>query len=532
MYSRAALLGVLSLLIVGTAAAVPNDVTFTRNGQTITGLQVSAFVGDNVIGRFGATEDGIYSVDAEVGQKVFFQLTSLAGKTFVAEGMMTGGVVTIEVPVPSTPNDAMQTDACQDYPLGEILPGVTTGTTIGATTDFGFPSPCGTASITSPGVWYTFLGTGNDTVLSMCENSSNGFADFDTKLSVFCPDCAEPICVDGNDDEAGCNFHSTVGPFGTEAGATYLVLVHGFGGAVGNFGLDYIDTGVPSASAVACLPPPPVGACCDCNAPPFNCVETTEDECAARGGQYSGDDSECFTIVQPRFESAPGIAFGGAAGQPSFIQDTVLIDCAAWPDIITDVNIELQISHTWIGDLSIDITHDDTGTSQNIWDNRCGSTQNINATADDEGTETLCSVVAAGPANQTFYSPAVAALGPLNVFDGEPLCGSWTLSILDTFPSLDDGTLNAWAVTLDPTDIISNCPDQNNALCFLCDGGGLGDDDDDDYAGGGGNVSNLDLSSESVDAGSSNESFQFDTHAGDSTRRVRDQEDSRKLDRR
>lgn len=129
-------------------------------------------------------------------------------------------------------------DLCQDAEDLDV-PSTTGGTTLGATfDDVGF---CGTAN-TAPGVWYTVVGTGNTMTISTYENNSSGSANYDTKLSVFCDDCDDLLCVAGNDDEPGCNFHSTAS-WCSQAGETYHILVHGFGSATGNFDLAVLDDG-------------------------------------------------------------------------------------------------------------------------------------------------------------------------------------------------------------------------------------------------------------------------------------------------
>jgi hypothetical protein len=61
--------------------------------------------------------------------------------------------------------------------------------------------------------------------------------------------CEDLICVTGNDDGVNCGLTSFTGPFPGEVMTHYYVLVHGFGGAKGNFSL------VLSASD-KCSPPP------------------------------------------------------------------------------------------------------------------------------------------------------------------------------------------------------------------------------------------------------------------------------------
>jgi len=171
-------------------------------------------------------------------------------------------------------------DYCSDA-IAVAVPSVTAGTTIGATTDTEFPT-CGT-SITSPGVWYSVTGTGTTMTASLC----NGVATHDTKISVYCPECVDPLCVDGNDDS--CGLQSEIS-WASQPGANYLILVHGYGGAVGDFELEVYDDGVPAQPDVACLP---VGACC---LPDSSCVVVTEAECLALGGWYQGDDTDCGSL--------------------------------------------------------------------------------------------------------------------------------------------------------------------------------------------------------------------------------------------
>lgn len=103
----------------------------------------------------------------------------------------------------------------------------TTGTTVGATLD-AVPT-CGTPLNTAPGVWYTFVGTGQLTTLNTCTGTS-----YDSKIGVFSGTCASLVCVAGNDDF--CGVQSQVS-FMATLGTTYYVLVTGFGTSSGAFTL-------------------------------------------------------------------------------------------------------------------------------------------------------------------------------------------------------------------------------------------------------------------------------------------------------
>jgi subtilisin-like proprotein convertase family protein len=116
------------------------------------------------------------------------------------------------------------------------------GTTVGASID---AAPfCGT-TITAPGVWYTFIGSGGIETVNTCSAAS-----YDTKLSVYSGTCGALVCVGGNDDFCGLRSQVT---FPTTAGTRYYVLVHGFSSAQGTFTLTrncQPCVGVPSPGAI------------------------------------------------------------------------------------------------------------------------------------------------------------------------------------------------------------------------------------------------------------------------------------------
>ena len=168
------------------------------------------------------------------------------------------------------------------------VPSITPGTTDGATIDSEFPF-CGTG-ITSPGVWYTVIGTGNTMTASTC----GPLFDYDTKVSVYCVSCDMPTCVDGNDDDctAGASSLLSTVTWCSQAGAEYLVLVHGFGGGTGQFELFLDDDGMPCTGAVECAG---VGACC---LPDGTCVDgLTQADCEFQGGAFQGVGAPCDGTV-------------------------------------------------------------------------------------------------------------------------------------------------------------------------------------------------------------------------------------------
>ena len=117
------------------------------------------------------------------------------------------------------------------------------GSTESATPD---AAPFCETGITAPGVWYSFVGTGQQTVISTCPDEQ-----FDTKLNVYTGACDALVCATGNDDAAEGVFCSTA-TFVAQVGTTYYVLVQGYDGETGPFELtvNCLSCGAPLNAGV------------------------------------------------------------------------------------------------------------------------------------------------------------------------------------------------------------------------------------------------------------------------------------------
>jgi subtilisin-like proprotein convertase family protein len=104
---------------------------------------------------------------------------------------------------------------------------------------------------------------------------------------------------------------------------------------------------------------------------------------------------------------------------------------------LADVNVTLQITHPFVGDLAIVLTNVPTGRSALLFAGSCGGDDNLNAVFDDQAaTDVQC------PPSGTF-KPA----NPLSVFNGINPDGAWTLQVMD-LASGDVGTLDWWGLDL------------------------------------------------------------------------------------
>jgi hypothetical protein len=112
---------------------------------------------------------------------------------------------------------------------------------------------------TAPGVWFSLIGNGQQMSAETCGAGSR----YDTRLSLFSGECGSLTCVTSNDDactQPGQCCLSRIS-WGSEDGATYYLLVHGFAASSGAFELD----------VTAELPPPP----CEGNGATFDFEDGT-----------------------------------------------------------------------------------------------------------------------------------------------------------------------------------------------------------------------------------------------------------------
>jgi subtilisin-like proprotein convertase family protein len=172
-----------------------------------------------------------------------------------------------------------------------------------------------------------------------------------------------------------------------------------------------------------------LGACCMSDG---SCELITEDECVMVGGDYQDDDTECFTPVgsASTYASAPNAEF-----DPIVTDDIVVTDSF----VVGDLDVSVEISSAFIGDVEISLEHVETGTLVPLWRRACFGEDDIDATFDDEGNPVVCDDPVIG--NITPFSAGGSALG---LFDGESVAGTWRLRVEDIFGG--SGTLVAWSL--------------------------------------------------------------------------------------
>jgi uncharacterized protein YvpB len=138
---------------------------------------------------------------------------------------------------------------------------------------------------------------------------------------------------------------------------------------------------------------------------------------------------------------------------PSGVTSTIGISD---PRYLYDLEVRLDVSHNWIGDLVISLAHLETGKSINLLERPgppgspegCGE-NDIKAIFDDDLSLNA----------RRECSPSPAAIAgiflpdePLGTFATEPVAGNWNLKISDNAAG-DSGKLNQWCLTATLTDV-------------------------------------------------------------------------------
>ncbi len=112
---------------------------------------------------------------------------------------------------------------------------------------------------------------------------------------------------------------------------------------------------------------------------------------------------------------------------------------------ISDVNVNLNISHSWVNDLKVTLKSP-SNTVVTLFDRKCSAAVgniDVNAVFDDSGTDIVCNP---GP-TPAGISGTVIPLQALSGFNGLNPVGNWVLTVTDSFNG-DGGSLNSWSLAI------------------------------------------------------------------------------------
>jgi uncharacterized repeat protein (TIGR01451 family) len=158
-----------------------------------------------------------------------------------------------------------------------------------------------------------------------------------------------------------------------------------------------------------------------------------------RANNACGDGS--FSAVRS-FTTANEICFVGSQPIPDNSATGINNTLSGIPGNITDLDVRIEATHTWVSDLQISLVHG--ATTRLLMDHTASCSSNdIAATADDEGADgTMASACSTTP-------PAVSGVRTPNqslaAFDGQDFAGDWTLRVVDSAGS-DTGNLTRWCL--------------------------------------------------------------------------------------
>lgn len=146
------------------------------------------------------------------------------------------------------------------------------------------------------------------------------------------------------------------------------------------------------------------------------------------------DASACTEITTTQFCVQPA---GAILDNQTLLSQ---IPVAGLSGTVTDINVSVEATHTWVADMTAITTHLDTANAVTLFQNQCGSTDNVNVDFDDEAGAFACPLT--GPTT-------MQAQGDLNAFastvgDGN---GTYEISINDNANG-DTGTLIEWCVNI------------------------------------------------------------------------------------
>jgi subtilisin-like proprotein convertase family protein len=154
----------------------------------------------------------------------------------------------------------------------------------------------------------------------------------------------------------------------------------------------------------------------------------------------------CQTYTNP---TAMNIDDGSGNGNPGAITySTINVPIAA---IASDVNVKVNITHSYVGDLVVALLHPNSS-QRLLWVNNCGTQNGMNIVFNDHGAPAItCGT------NTSVVSGNYKPIDPLHVFNGIAVNGGWVLAVIDYYGG-DTGTLNSWEVEVCSQEVTMNNP--------------------------------------------------------------------------
>lgn len=199
----------------------------------------------------------------------------------------------------------------------------------------------------------------------------------------------------------------------------------------------------------------------------FTCADVGDNTVMVTATDESGNTATCMSVITIVDDIAPiVVCIGEQLTGPNTVSDSpgiAIVDNTTFsttiniPDSFTmnDVNVNIDIEHTWTGDITLTLEHPD-GTQVIVFDDADGCSANdIGVTFDDESANALdCDPGAGGTGADAFPEADYIPSNALAAFDGKDSAGVWTLFVEDDAGG-DTGILNSWGITYDFDPIVA-----------------------------------------------------------------------------
>ena len=150
-----------------------------------------------------------------------------------------------------------------------------------------------------------------------------------------------------------------------------------------------------------------------------------------------------YRFTTPNLFQAQNLPVTIVSDQPNSISSTISISENL---VITDINVGVDISHTYVAELIVTLTSP-TGMTVTLLQEACYVPDlypipDINATFDDDGSDLVC-----GSSSPVVSGTLKPQIGSLDLFNDQSSQGDWILSIEDIY-SGDGGSLNNFTLQI------------------------------------------------------------------------------------
>jgi subtilisin-like proprotein convertase family protein len=152
----------------------------------------------------------------------------------------------------------------------------------------------------------------------------------------------------------------------------------------------------------------------------------------------NGDTGDVYRFTTPDQVAALDLPVIISDDEPSTVTSIITVEDNLR---ITDVNVFLTLSHTWVQDLSVTLTSP-SGTSVNLLSNSCSDGDNIDVVFDNEGGELVCAVT-----NPSISGRVRSQGDNLSRFNEQSSQGDWVLSVSDNYAE-DGGSVDYVALEI------------------------------------------------------------------------------------